>query len=262
MDRIGFAITVPGPTMDVEAIGQLLASAPSGVLSRVQISFSMVMNLLLSHTPAEIERVLAKSFAAYMQMKGRQKILMRDFTRHLAFLQQQGYVTAEGMLTDAGRWASQLRVDQPLLIAESLQRGVLPASDPALLAAVVASFVHERETDDILDNRSLSRNLERTYLTVKRSLQPFIARLKKAGFETRPLYLRPAAAMYAWATEQGWRRAVAISQMADGDLTMLVSRTADNLRHIRTLSNTFPRIARTAGEAAELIMREPVVLQF
>jgi superfamily II RNA helicase len=262
MDRIGFAIAVPGPTMDVEAIGQLLASAPSGVLSRVQISFSMVMNLLLSHTPAEIERVLTKSFAAYLQMKGRQRTLMRDFTRHLAFLQKQGYVTPEGTLTDTGRWASQLRVDQPLLIAESLQRGVLPTSDPALLAAIVASFVHERETDDILDGSELPRQLERTFITVKRSLQPFMTRLNKAGFETRPLYLRPAAAMYAWAAEQPWRRAASIAQMADGDLTMLVSRTADNLRHIRTLGEAFPRTARTAGEAADLIMREPVVLQF
>ena len=126
----------------------------------------------------------------------------------------------------------------------------------------MASFVHERETDDILDSRSLPRNLERTFITVKRSLQPFMTKLKRAGFETRPLYLRPAAAMYAWATEQGWRRAVAISQMADGDLTMLVSRTADNLRHIGTLSNAFPRTARTAGEAAELIMREPVVMWY
>jgi ATP-dependent RNA helicase HelY len=262
MDRIGFAITVPGPTMDVEAIEQLLASAPSGVLSRVQISFSMVMNLLLSHTPAEIERILTKSFAAYLQMKGRQKTLMRDFARHLAFLQQQGYVTTEGVLTDTGRWASQLRVDQPLLIAESLQRGVLPASDPALLAAILASFVHERETDDMLDSRSLPRNLERTFVTVKRSLQPFMTRLKKAGFETRPLYLRPAAAMYAWATEQRWQRAASIAQMADGDLTMLVSRTADNLRHIGTLSDAFPRTARTAGEAAEMIMREPVIMWY
>ena len=85
-----------------------------------------------------------------------------------------------------------------------------------------------------------------------------MARLKRAGFETRPLYLRPAAAMYAWATEEPWRRAASIAQMADGDLTMLVSRTADNLRHIATLGNVFPQVAATAWQAVERIVREPV----
>ena len=220
------------------------------------------MNLLLSHTPDEIERTLLKSFAAYLKMSSRQKNFVGDFRRTLAFLERRGYVTPEGMLTDTGAWTSQLRVDQPLLIAESLQRGVLPASDPALLAAIIASFVHNRETDDITDSSALPRKLERSFLTVKRSLQPFAITMRKAGFETRALTLRPAAAMYAWATGQPWRRAVAISQMADGDLTMLVSRTADNLRHVLALRSAFPHIARTAGQAVDLIMRDPVTLQY
>jgi hypothetical protein len=85
--------------------------------------------------------------------------------------------------------------------------------------------------------------------------------MKRAGFEARPLYLRPAAAMHAWAKEEPWQKAVAILRMADGDLSMLVSRTADNLRHIQTLGPDFPRVARTARQAIDLIMREPVTLQ-
>ncbi len=261
MDEIGFAVVVPGPTMDVELIAELVASAPSGVPSRAQISFSMVLNLLLSHTPAEIEELLTRSFAAHLQGGGMtpgRRYLVREFGRYLAFLQQQRYVEPDGTLSETGSWATQLRVDQPLLIAECLQRGVLPASDAALLAAVVASFVHERETDDLLAPGDLPRKLEGAFLTVQRSLRPFIHRAKRAGFETRQLYLRPAAAMYAWASGTSWRRAVALSQMADGDMTMLVSRTADNLRHIQTLRETFPQIARTAGQAVDQIMREPV----
>ena len=155
-----------------------------------------------------------------------------------------------------------MRVDQPLLIAEGLRRHVLPAGDPALLAAVMASFVHERETDDALDSRDLPRRLEQSILEIRRSLRPFVIQTKTAGFETRPLYLRPAAAMYAWATDAPWHRAVSIAQMADGDLTMLVSRTADNLRHIQALGDAFPRIARAAGQAIDLILREPVTLQY
>jgi hypothetical protein len=46
--------------------------------------------------------------------------------------------------------------------------------------------------------------------------------------------------------------------MEEGDLAMLVVRTADNLRHIRHLKDVFPEAAATAAEAIDKIMREPV----
>lgn len=258
MDRIGFALVVPGLTMDVEAVANLLASPPSDVPSRVQLSFSMVLNLLLSHAPDEIERLLTYSFGAYLEEGSRHRRLVRAFHQHLSFLQAQGYVAQDGTLTDAGYWASKLRVDQPLLIAEGLRRGVLPPSDPALLAAIIASFVYERETDDLLAPDEMPRDLDGALITLQRGLRTFVVRANKSGFATRPLYRRPAAAMYAWASGRSWRRAVGISQAADGDVTMLVSRTADNLRHVETLYDTFPRTARAAGQAVQLIMRPPV----
>jgi ATP-dependent RNA helicase HelY len=259
MDHIGFLTVVPGPFMDLELIAQLWASAPLGVPSQVQISFSMLLNLLLSHTPAEIEHLLRQSFAAYRQKRGRYEQLVRELERHLAFLRNQGYVTAGGLPTESGRWASLLRVDQPLLIAEALKRELLPDRDSAILAAIVASFVNEREADDNLRADLGPRALERAFVKTTRGLRPFATQMKRAGFETRPLYLRPAAAVYAWASEEPWQRAVAISEMADGDLTMLVSRTADNLRHIEALHSPFPAVSRAAGSAVDLIMRDPVM---
>ena len=48
--------------------------------------------------------------------------------------------------------------------------------------------------------------------------------------------------------------------MEEGDLAMLILRTADNLRHIRNLKDVFPEAAATAAEAIDKIMREPVVM--
>ncbi|MFN2155106.1 MAG: hypothetical protein ACK2UX_07705, partial [Anaerolineae bacterium] len=69
------------------------------------------------------------------------------------------------------------------------------------------------------------------------------------------------AAVYAWAADETWQRAVQISEMADGDLTMLISRTADNLRHIQALHAPFPIVSRTAASAVDLIMRDPVIYE-
>ena len=52
--------------------------------------------------------------------------LWADFLRHLNFLKAEGYVRDNGTLTDDGKWASHLRIDQPLMIAEGLRSGLFP----------------------------------------------------------------------------------------------------------------------------------------
>ena len=49
-----------------------------------------------------------------------------------------------------------------------------------------------------------------------------------------------------------------VAEMEEGDLAMLIVRTADNLRHIRALKEVFPEASQTASMAIEKIMREPV----
>ena len=75
----------------------------------------------------------------------------------------------------------------------------------------------------------------------------------------RPLYLRPAATLYAWARGVPWEMVARDFEMAEGDLSMLILRTGDHLRHVRTLNNVFPEAAQCAEEAMSAILRDPVV---
>jgi superfamily II RNA helicase len=259
IDRIGFAITVPGPYMDIPLIARLLHSPPSDVWSQLRIDFGMVLNLLLSHTPGQVEALLEQSFATYVRAR-RQRTLARHFRRHLRFLQETGYVSEDGEPTDLGRWASQLRVDQPLMIAEGLRLGVLRTSDPAIMAGLIASFVYDREADETVEERTVPKRLQDALIAMHRELRPFALRLKRRGFDARPLYVRPALAMYAWAVGEPWSRVLTLARMAEGDFAMLVSRTADNLRHVRNLGDVFPGVAATAAQAIDLIVRDPVML--
>ena len=168
-------------------------------------------------------------------------------------------MTAENELTQDGRWASQLRVDQPLLIAEGFRCGVFPQSDPDLLAAIIASFVNEREADDRINKKFVPDPLARAFSKVTTGLKPFAGMMAQRKFETRHLLLRPVAAVYAWSRGQPWERVLRIAEMEEGDLSMLILRTADNLRHIRNLKDVFPETAAVAAESMENIMREPVV---
>ena len=270
MDQIGFALLIPDKFMDVKLMAQLIHSPPSKVVSQIKINFSMVLNLLLSHTPGQIEELLKKSFANYLinqpgQEKGglaSHRYLWQDFMRHLNFLKATGYVSPENELTSDGRWASQLRVDQPLLIAEGFRRGILPQSAPDILAGIIASFVNEREVDDHINPKLMPELLTEAFKAVSKGLKPFAVKMTQKKFEVRPLQLRPAATICAWAQGQPWEKVLRIAEIEEGNLAMLILRTADNLRHIRNLKEVFPEAAATAAKCIELILREPVVNEY
>ncbi len=190
MDNIGFALLVPNKFMDVRRVVQLLNSGASDVESQIHINFSMVLNLLLSHNPGQIEELLKKSFATYLitktstkdPAKGTHKNLWPDFCRHLEFLQHTGFVTEAGELTEDGIWASQLRVDQPLLIAECFKQALLPEADPGLLAGVIASFVNERESNDRVARKIIPNQLKRALTGLIKAISPFSRQMIAEGF--------------------------------------------------------------------------------
>ena len=90
------------------------------------------------------------------------------------------YNTIREVLGD-GIWASKLRLDQPLIIAEMIRRGVLADLSPELLAGIIAVFVNDKYRD-IEVNRSIvwdRRELYLHYYRIKDTIGDVIAKLKK-----------------------------------------------------------------------------------
>ncbi len=280
MDNIGFAMVLPGKFMDISLVAKLVNAPPLNVDSQIKIDFSMVLNLLLSHTPEQIRTLLEKSFASYLIASGhksgkkaRKKYgfdiehLWLDFTDHMNFLVQEDFVTPEdtkpAALTEDGIWASKLRIDSPLLVAEGLRHNLLPDRDPALLAAIMGSFVNEKEfKDDPLYKTALPKRLKESFLDLRMGLKPFAIKMLKKGFPAPNLYIQPAILLNAWAHDTPWDELMHGSDYAEGDFARLILRTAENLRQMTKLDEHFPVIAKTAREAIDLILKEPVVTQY
>ena len=185
--------------------------------------------------------------------------LWADFMRHLNFLKAEGYVRGDGTLTDDGKWASQLRIDQPLMIAEGLRLGLFPESNPFLLAGLIAAFVYDREIEVEFDQSKTPKELVTAFNKMRNGLFPLAERKTVYGFPVRPIPLWAAVTIHAWAKGLAWERVLMIGGMTEGDLAMLVSRTADNLRQIASLTTVYPAVARTSTQAISLILREPAV---
>jgi len=227
----------------------------------------MVLNLLLSQTPDDIREIFAKSLASYQRSHARVRgqgewvDLWTDFQRHLRLLKEEGFVDGGNRLTDNGVWAAKLRLDQPLLIAECLRKDVFPHDDERLLAALIAPFVYDGDQDLVVIRKGLPRRLTRAYDRTVAALADLAERLKAGGFPVAPLFLWPAAVIYEWAADGDWNRIIRKIGIADGDMAMLIMRTADNLRQIASLRETHPEASALAAKAREAILREPVVFE-
>ena len=264
-DNIGFMLVCPGRFMDLAHVRKMLSASPENILSQLRNDFSMVLNLMLSQTPDDVKNIFEKSFAAYQQgqtgphKRSAADRLWKDFSRHLQFLHEEGFVEANGALTEDGRWAARLRLDDPLLVAQCLRENVFPETDEQLLAAIVALFAYDRDDEIRLASRDVPQNLMAAMRKVLLCVRPLSRKLESAGFASTKLYPSAGMAMYNWACGRDWDLVIKTTGIAEGDLATLVLRTADNLRQIAALKDTHPDVAACAGRARETILREPVL---
>jgi len=260
-DKIGFMLAIPGRFMDVHHIRKLMYKKPEAIESQLKSDFSMVLNLLLSQSLHDIQLIFGRSLASYQDgLKNRDRqYRWNNFMRHLAFLKKEDFVDENDKLTENGLWASKLRLDQPLLIAECLRKDVFPRRDAKLLAALIAPFVHDGDQDFKITRKMTPRKLAQGFNRVKRSLADLLDRMTEENFPVNPMLLWPAWAIYAWARGTSWQAITEQINIADGDFAMLITRTSDNLRQIASLKESHPEVASLAYEAMGMILREPVV---
>ncbi len=188
--------------------------------------------------------------------------LWLSFKRHLRFLKETGFVDESDRLTPDGQWASNLRLDQPLLIAEAIRKGAFNDISPAELAGGLAPFVWDRgqeielKVDGFLDLQGIDTVFDR----LLNRIEEMRALKEKRGFESSPILFWPAAALFMWARGVPWEELLHLVAADEGDMASLIMRTADHLRQVADLRETHPRLASVAGEAIDLILREPVLI--
>ncbi len=209
---------------------------------------------------SKLRKLIKKSMVYEKQLHAIQYHLWNEFQRHLELLKTEGYVTTDGELTSDGKWASRLRLDQPLLVSECIRTNVFPDNDPVLLSALMAPFVNDRRSDKSADYAGYRANgkLYRRFSRLTKRLNPLIRRLNREGFPCQPLSFWPALTIYLWASGESWDETRLECGIDEGDLAMLIFRTADNLRQLTALADTHPELADCAEEAISLLLREPV----
>lgn len=263
-DKAGFMVMVPGKFFDVSLAHELLTSSPEPLRSRIAINFSMTLNLLLSHDPAGVIRLLELSFAAFnlnkLQAKKIKAKLIKDFFKHMGLLQELGYLDKEGAPTADGKWAARLRLDQPLLIAELIRNGDFSELDPVTLASLISPFVVDKDREVRLDRELWkdTRRLWRKFRRMIESLKPLINFMISRGFDFPAITFWPCAGTLLWTSQVEWDELTENLSADEGDLAMMLLRTADHLRQLIGLEDHEPELAAAAKQGVQLIMRPPL----
>ncbi len=201
-----------------------------------------------------------KYFSVYMERLAGG--LWLSFKHHVRFLKETGFVDQTNRLTPDGLWASNLRLDQPLLIAEAIRKGALEGDFPENLAGALAPFVWDRDLKvEVVPRGGFGlKGLEKVFYKTLDSIQDIKELKKKRGFESPPILFWPSAALYMWARGVPWERLLEFIPIDEGDMASLIMRTADHLRQVMSLRETHPVLASVAEEAVDLILREPVYI--
>lgn len=265
MDEAGFTLIVPGKYLDIPLVKHLLLSEPEPLESRITINFSMTLNLLLSHDPKGVRELLKLSFASFHENPRKadkvHRKLVREFDRHMRLLQELDYLDENGAPTYDGRWAAQLRLDHPLLIAELIRQEALQGREADELAAAVAPFVLDKDREVVVSRElwQMTRHLWKKFRAMARQLGPLMGFMASRGFEAPSIMFWPAAAVYLWADGVDWSLLVDHVDADEGDLAMLILRTADHVRQLIALEKEQPALAETARRAVQLLVRPPLV---
>ncbi|MCD6295602.1 MAG: hypothetical protein J7M30_00415, partial [Deltaproteobacteria bacterium] len=210
----------------------------------------------------ELKGLLREQRSLATRMEGMGGGLWLGFKRHVRCLKEAGFVNETDRLTPDGLWASRLRLDQPLLIAEAIRKRTYDDVSPEILAGGLAPFVWDRSMEVELKSQETFdlTGLEGIFYRILDSIEPITSLKAKRGFESPQVMYWPAAVLFLWAKGVPWDRLLDFVSVDEGDLTSLIMRTADHLRQVANLSDTHPELAAVAANAVELILREPVYI--
>ncbi len=210
----------------------------------------------------KLKRILKEFRLLAYQMEGDKGGLWASFKRHLRFLKETGFVDETDRLTPDGNWASKLRLDQPLLIAEAIRKNALTGISPEVMAGCMAPFVWDRVQEVELQTQSPMdlKDCEEAFIRVIESIEEIRGLKVKRGFENPPILFWPAAALFLWAKGVPWDTLLFFIPVDEGDMASLILRTADHLRQATNLKDSHPEIVSVARTAIERILREPVLV--
>jgi len=204
---------------------------------------------------AQADRVEREVVELRERVKKRSESLARRFDRVLRILGAWGYLDGWS-LTPAGDRLARLFHESDLLVAETLERGLLDDLDPAVLAAVASVFVYEHRSPEPPPPPWFpTATARRRWEAISVLVQELHAVEDEAGLPlTRPPDPTFASVAFAWAAGETFADVVAEEELSGGDFVRTMKQLIDLLRQIGDVAPS-ERTRQSARQAADKVLR-------
>lgn len=206
----------------------------------------------LKHSQREVKRI-------EVQLRSLEHGLWERFEDCARILEQFEYLDSNWRPTSDGIWASRLRVENVLFVAELVKASYFSTEDPRLLAALVGALAAS-ERDIEVDYLEGEKEIV-TYYKSAVKIAHKIAQVQERAGLFFPIIIDGNAArlLLLWADQRvQWRELLRRVRADEGDIVRLILRTSDMLGQLTHLKETHPQLAKTAREAIQMIRRAPV----
>jgi ATP-dependent RNA helicase HelY len=202
-----------------------------------------------------VERLRSDAQRLRRGIEGHAESLARQFDRVLELLGAWGYL--EGwQLTPAGERLARIYHECDLLVAQSLERGLLDGLDAPGLAGLVSTFSFESRRADLPHPaRFPTKALERRWRQVEDLSAELSSSEKRLGLPpSRPPEPGFLASAHAWAAGRDLDEVLGEEEMSGGDFVRNVKQLADLLRQVAEVAPE-PATSRAAAAAVDGLLR-------
>jgi ATP-dependent RNA helicase HelY len=203
---------------------------------------------------AQLKRVRAEVDDLQRSVKGRTESLARRFDRVLRLLDAWGHLDGWA-LTEKGTRLAHLYHECDLLIAETLEGGLLDDLDPASLAGLVSVFTYEHRSSTPPPAPWFpSSKVRERFVAIEHLASELQSDEHRAGLTpTRNPDPGFVALAHAWAAGEDLDDVLEDEDLSGGDFVRNVKQLIDLLRQLGQLSHS--ATAHVANQAADQLLR-------
>ncbi len=254
MDKEGYAIAVVDRDfLDIDKVIRLTSEDTEPIVSRFQLTWNSVLNLVDNHPGDEIEVILKRSFDYYLRRKNNQQIRIgARYHNMLKKLESWGYIQ-DGALTDKGRFAKNIFYNE-LVYTELFYTEFWKRFSPVQLLVVVAACVYEERRQD-----------EFSRAGTRQAYSELLHILSRNGYLYQAIHRIALQKMLAivkpWAEGADFTTILSRCNYLEGDLIRLFRRIIDSLQQIRRATEN-QELADMATQCIALLDRDVVKVEF